>query len=143
MGLFNTCWQALLQVATYSSLLGSNSNYQQPLAIGEHNANGHVKEPSTGPSFKVAGTNFTCNYPSMKGYRSCNHADDRNCWLRPSDNRDTTYNIHTEYDTPGDTFTPVGVVREVKLTIMPPWLALTRCSIGSMLIYFPLHLMAI
>lgn len=134
MGLFTSCWEALLHVATYSSFLGSQDlNRQQPFSITPHHADSHVSAPLAGPSFKVAGTNFTCSYPSMTGYRSCNGAHDRNCWLRPSNSKDTHYNIHTKYDTPGDDFTPVGVVREACSIATSLFLTidqLTKCSIG-------------
>lgn len=111
---FQYCWEVLLKIATYSPLLDSSSyNQQQPFVVPQNAHDSHDLAPLAGPSFKVAGTNFVCNYPRMNGYRSCNSAKGRDCWLRSSDTRNITYDIHTEYDTPGDNFTPTGVIREV------------------------------
>ncbi|CAK1368130.1 Laccase-2 [Cercospora beticola] len=115
---FEYCWEVLLKIATYSPLLDSSSyTSQQPFVVPQNAHDNNELAPLAGPSFKVAGTNFVCNYPRMNGYRSCNSAKGRDCWLRSSDAKNITYDIHTEYDTPGDNFTPTGVIREYWLDV--------------------------
>ncbi|KAK4615403.1 Laccase-2 [Fulvia fulva] len=118
MGLLNSYWEALLQLATTANLLdGYHSSYpQQPLNIPKHTA-GLSDVSAAGVSFQVPGTGFTCSYPSMTRHQACNSAKDRSCWLKPLNRKDTRYDIHTQYDMPGDEFSPPGITREYWLEV--------------------------
>ena len=94
MGFFNSCWETLIQLASYGHVLdGSFGNeQQQPLDLPSHHGTDVLS--SSGVSFKVPGTNFTCIYPTMNGYRACNNPRDRSCWLRGR-SRGDVYDINT------------------------------------------------
>lgn len=98
MNFLHSCWEVLLLLASHSQTFEGYlaSSHQRPLGIAEPHNDDHGIVSSAGVSFKVAGTNFTCQYPSMTGYTACNNPLDRQCWLRGSSTKDVTYDIHTE-----------------------------------------------
>lgn len=128
MGFFNHCWEAVLHLAAFAHYI-DNQQVQQPLPLS------YVSRPvheivTAGVTFAPpnATINFTCQYPTLTGWRACNSADDRQCWL---DNPSQTtglhqYNITTDCGYPkqalmdmtnpfvDEVFTPPGVTREVR-----------------------------
>lgn len=115
MGFINSCWEAFVQIATYAQSIGTNYDAnQQPLHLPSHDHTSGIPgvDVSAGVSFPVVGANFTCQYPSMTGYKPCNTANDRTCWLKgPKGKRD--YTITSDYEN----FGPKGVVREYWLDV--------------------------
>jgi hypothetical protein len=58
--------------------------------------------------------NFTCEYPTLVGWRSCSTAENRTCWLR-NDQTGEEYNIRTNYEDTNKT--PFGIHRTYTLNI--------------------------
>ena len=116
MHLNNVFWTSVTYVAnifTFSSLTGHNSVDQAPLLSSSSVA---TYQEQNYPIFKPPGgkpeDNFTCEYPSMIGFRSCSTPENRGCWL--TDNY-TTYDINTNYEYVNQT--PVGVERKYELDV--------------------------
>ncbi|OCL10471.1 laccase-like multicopper oxidase [Glonium stellatum] len=63
------------------------------------------------PPDDAEGGLFSCEYPSMVGWKSCNTKTNRSCWLSGPNNE--TYDIYTDYETKG----PKGVIREYYLEV--------------------------
>lgn len=93
MGFYNSCWEALLQLTSYTQVL--DSGHQQPLHLPHSHDVDQSLIPPSGVSFQVEGTGFTCHYPTMRGYRSCNSRNDRSCWLEGPSRRGVRYDINT------------------------------------------------
>lgn len=78
MGLLSAYSNVLLSILA----LGPSSNQlqnQQPLPLGDI-ALHHETSVDVVP--EIASSDFTCQYPNMKGWVSCNAPDSRDCWLQ-------------------------------------------------------------
>lgn len=109
MGFINSCWDALVQLASYAQSSGLKfHNGQLPLTLPHHSNNGQA----VGPVFAPAGAEngFVCDYSTMVGYTACNSASDRQCWLKPSSTTSPFYNITTNYE--DLSLIPKGITRE-------------------------------
>jgi len=112
MGFFSGCWEALLQFASYAQSTGLLDHVGQKPLVLPHDAQTQAAAGAVGPVFPPEGAegNFKCDYSAMVGYKACNAAGDRQCWLRPASRKNMTFDIHTNYED----FHPIGVTREVK-----------------------------
>ena len=57
------------------------------------------------------GSDFTCDYSRMTGWKACTSSSDRGCWLNNPDGRQ--YNISTDYEVNG----PTGITRYYTLVL--------------------------
>lgn len=57
------------------------------------------------------GSDFTCNYTSMKGWRSCSTPTNRSCWL--TNDKGGFFDINTDYER----LAPTGILRKYTLVI--------------------------
>ncbi|OMP86506.1 Laccase-2 [Diplodia seriata] len=106
MGFFKNCWELLLHLPYFSPLNGGFDRDSSQLPLASSPSGGVVIRPEN------ASPGFTCSYPSMDGWESCNSPDDRSCWLKDSKARQpyfSQYDIHTDYET----IWPKGVTREI------------------------------
>lgn len=69
MGFFTDCSKALLSFLSFAP--ASERFSQQPLPFP-----GITIEP------EAASPGFKCEYPSLKGWKSCNEPNKRDCWLK-------------------------------------------------------------
>ena len=76
-----------------------------------------------GPIFKPPGgrptgpgSDFVCDYSSMKGWTDCSTTDNRTCWLRKQSTGETI-DISTDYENPSKA--PVGIHRTYYLFVDP------------------------
>ena len=98
MGFFKSCWETFVQVAYAQMLSNGNGLTQQPLLLPDHGLVdlGQQDVATTGLIFQVPGTNFTCNYTAMNGYKPCNTVNNRSCWLQALSPQNKTFDIHTD-----------------------------------------------
>jgi len=64
------------------------------------------------PTLGDDGTNFTCDYSRMKGWRACSTKADRSCWLE-NPTTEERFDINTDYEARA----PVGVLRQYTVTV--------------------------
>lgn len=106
MGFFNTCWELVLHLPFFSPLDGGGFERDgSQLPLSSDPSGGVIIHP------EHASPGFTCSYPSLEGWKSCNSPDDRSCWLKDSRANQpyfSQYDIHTDYET----VWPQGVTRE-------------------------------
>lgn len=105
MGFFKSCWEAFLQLSTFRPFDHSSHANQRPLDDAAV-----IVRP------ELASPGFTCSYPSLKGWKSCNTATSRDCWIQDPARRQplfSQYDIHTDYESE----TPRGVTREYWLDV--------------------------
>ena len=79
MGFFKSCAETLIQLLSFNSISSFGPWSQQPLSglpIGEVSVHPHG-----------ASNSFTCEYPTLKGWKSCNTAHDRSCWLKDTSSK--------------------------------------------------------
>ena len=69
MGFFQTCSEALLHLLSFTPYSEPYSS-QQPLALDDVTV--YPEKASPG---------FTCHYPALPGWKSCNGPNSRDCWL--------------------------------------------------------------
>ena len=99
------CLVSFLDVVTLSSFSHKPST-QQALQAPDV-VHGNVHRPGKGPVFlppyppedpPPPDVAIMCDYSAMKGWKLCNDADDRGCWLRGPDGKnfsiDTNYELH-------------------------------------------------
>ncbi|KAL2055956.1 hypothetical protein ABVK25_003598 [Lepraria finkii] len=101
MGFFT---KALVRILSLTPASDRHSS-QQPLPLS-----GITIEPEKGSP------GFTCQYPSLKGWKSCNGPQSRDCWLKDSASKQplfSQYDIHTDYES----VFPQGIHREYWLNV--------------------------
>ncbi|KAH7024295.1 hypothetical protein B0J12DRAFT_387613 [Macrophomina phaseolina] len=131
MGFFNACWDLLLHLPFFAPRGGGFERDRSQLPISSGPSGGVVIHPEN------ASPGFTCSYPSMEGWESCNSPDDRSCWLkdgRASQPYFSQYDIHTDYET----VWPQGVTREVSVENQSPGARGTRPL--SLHLWQPVHI---
>lgn len=78
MGLLSSCSNVLLRLFAFGPATEQYYN-QQPLPLGDITLN---NEKGIDPHLETGSPGFTCQYPSMKGWETCNGPDSRDCWLK-------------------------------------------------------------
>ena len=74
MGFLTKCTEALLGFLTFAPV--DKNPFQEPLTQQPLPFGDITIQPEN------ASPGFQCQYPAMKGWKSCNTADDRTCWLQ-------------------------------------------------------------
>lgn len=96
MGLINSCWDTILKFAAIVHFVDYDFT-QQPLPLQDTGVRpDHLQ--TVGVSFSpqnATRADFQCHYPRLHaGWRGCNSAEDRSCWLKNTKTNDV-YDIHT------------------------------------------------
>lgn len=119
MGVLNSCWNAIVRIIAYTHVEGNrHGTIQQPLRLPEHGAeygivpSGGVEFTPQGAESNPDGTQFTCQYPTLKEYLPCN-GDHRSCWLQSKSGREPQFDVYTDYEN----LHPQGVIREYWLNV--------------------------
>lgn len=93
MGFFRNCWEMLLHLPFFAPLDTGFERDGSQLPLSSGPSGGVVIAPEN------ASPGFTCSYPNMDGWESCNTPDDRSCWLRDARASQpffSQYDIHTD-----------------------------------------------
>ncbi|KAF2089865.1 multicopper oxidase [Saccharata proteae CBS 121410] len=114
MGFFNHCLDVLLSLPFFSTVgtLDYYDSHQQPIPFPKVPSNDVVVHPVD------ASPGFTCSYPRLSNYESCNTAEDRSCWLQDTSVNAplfTQFDINTDYEQEGSW--PTGITREYWLNV--------------------------
>ena len=72
MGFFQRCSEVLLQFLSFSTSWDAYG-LQKPLDLGD--AELRIRPETAAPG-------FTCEYPTLTGWKNCNSPGSRDCWLR-------------------------------------------------------------
>jgi len=99
-------------VFVINSITFSNIQYSFPASQNVLQGTTHMDGPRFSPPGGDPNDDFICKYPKMVGYRPCNTAADRKCWLR-RDSDGHQFDIWTDYENE----TPIGVERKYELVL--------------------------
>ena len=116
------CITYLLSYLAFSPLRGYEQTPILSSSVASHGQAPHkypIFKPPGGRIGNGEGKDFTCEYPSLIGYRSCSTAENRTCWLR-NDKTGHEYTLYTDYEDTNET--PFGIHRHYELNITDQWL---------------------
>lgn len=138
MGFFNTCWELVLHLPFFSPLDGGGFERDgSQLPLSSDPSGGVIIHP------EHASPGFTCSYPSLEGWKSCNSPDDRSCWLKDSRANQpnfSQYDIHTDCMPPYLAFTfALSLSKSLTESTLQMRLSGHRELLGRYVIYHKLH----